>query len=639
MFQLNRAEWIGLGLASLILFAAIVPWAGALGMEYDECHFLDPATRIAARHPEVLKLPDGFYVNGRPFPLMTMPYVGALDGWLMAVPIAIFGHSPWVPRMANTAAGIVVLLLAYLLGRRFGGWQAGAITVAMLLVDFEFLLHVPTHYGPFLLQMICGAMICLLLDSWLETGRQSRFYLACAFAGLGFQEKLTFVWIVALLTVFFLALRGREIVKRLSIRLVLIGTVVMLAAMLPVLIYAFGRPEVVFGYGRSAAHTPTWTTLAERFEMFRFLLTGSEFMKHQLGYEGAPERFSALEVLFWAGLAVAIIRRHVPSLLLTGLTVALVAMNALFADGGRLHHLMLAYPMLQAGVGAALSRWRATSAVAALLIAATGVSTVMNLQWYTREIHRTGGLTHWSDAIYRLADWVRARPDYIYVATAWGFYRPLYFLSGGKVSIQDRYFEILPDSITPDNVEDLRRNLERRNALWLTSDFEPMYRANWNKLSRMAAEMGLTPHVVETFDTKLGQPAYRVMAFHPDTTLPFHSVPGGGDAPNMVSILLPNTAGDVSFRLTLNRPHRAGAMAVELLDAEGKPLRAFWRAADWYRFPWPGQRLAFGPGLFPDYFTPLAGAREGKASSLRVTVEGRRGRPPGVSVRDLEVRP
>jgi hypothetical protein len=324
--------------------------------------------------------------------------------------------------------------------------------------------------------------------------------------------------------------------------------------------------------------------------------------------------------------------------MMTGFTVALVALNALFAEGGRLHHLILAYPMLQAGTGVALSRWRSTRVLAAVLILGTGVSTAVNLEWYSRKIGETGGSSHWSDAIYKLADWMRERPGEIYVATAWGFYRPLHFLTGGRVTIQDRYFEILPDPIAPENVEDLRRSLGRRNALWLTSEFELMYRANWTKLQALASDMGLTPRLVRTFETRLGQPAYRVMSFHPDPDTPLRPAAGAVEDPNSVLAPLPAGTLDVGFQLTLARPDRAAAMTVELLDSRGERLRAFWRAADWNRFPWPAQPLMFGPGLFPEYFTPLAGARDGAASAIRITVEGRRGAAVGVQARGFTVR-
>lgn len=643
MYRLNRIESAFLTVACLVLLVSVLPWINQLGMEYDECHFLDTAMRIAAKHPEYLKPPDGLYISGRPFPFMTMPYVGALDGWLMAIPVALFGHSPAVPRLVNTATAFAVLYLAYVLARRFGDSSrrlslAGVLAVVMLLVDFEFILHVPPHFGPFLFQMICGALVVLELDRWLETASPSRFYWACCAAGFGFQEKLTFVWMLALITLGFLVFRGREVLARLTFRTFAIGLVVFFVSMTPVLIYVIGRPEIVFGYGSTTTHAPTIATLVEKFRMFYHLLAGQQFAFQQLGAIALPERFSALPWLLGGALVLSVAARERMTAMLMTIALALVALNALFADGGRLHHLLLAYPLLQAGMAAALVRWRATAATALILLAATGVSTGQNLAAYSKEAARSGGAGHWSSAIYDLARWIEQRPEKFYVSSAWGFYRPLYFLTGGKIPIHDRYFSLVPDKPGADVTEDLDRFLTRRNVYWIRSSLIPQYDVNYSHLLLRAAAIGLSPTHVASFDTKLGERIYEVVTFHPDDTKPWRPVAGHAAGARDLQFAVPPGTREVRFELNARRWDRGQGFTVELLDAADQRLVAYWRPADWAPFPWPWQRVEFGPDLYPDYFTKLAGAKAGEVRKVALTLDTRQSKPADIAIRRIEVR-
>ena len=638
MMGLARGERLFLAVAMSAMAAMTLPWMPKLGVEYDEAHFYDSATRIVAGHPEVLRPPDGVTVAHRQFPFMTMAYVGGLDGWLLSIPMAIFGFHVMVPRVVHLLAGFVVLWLTYLLARKYGGKIAGGIAVAMIVVDLEFLLHVPVHYGPFLLQMICGTAMLLLLERWFDDGRPRDFYGACLLAGLAFQEKLTFVWILGLLTVLLLVFRRREIFARLTVRQFLIGFSIFLAAMLPVLWYALGRPEVVFGFSGSAAAKPGWETLLQRFQSFRTLLTGVDFLRLQLDTMPPFPRFSALEWLFWGSFALAVVQRNAKALTLLLFTVGLVALNALFPVGGRLHHLLLAYPLMQIGVGLAWSRWRYTSIAAAVLILATGASTAHTISWYTGEVERTGGRNNWSGSIYDVAQWMKSQPDRHYIATAWGFYRPLYFLTGGRISIHDRYHEMLPNPLDADTRTQLGYFSRRRNTYWLSSRLYSQYEDNRQKLFAIAKEQGLEPKLAREFFTRDSKPIYQVYTMRDADAEPaWKPIAGRFANAREIEVKLPPGTRDVRFRLNARKWNRALTMRVELIGPDGQWYAAWWRTLEFLALPWPDEYLAFGNDLFPDYFVPLPGTRTGEASQIRVSLETN-GKPVDMVMTDLEAR-
>lgn len=621
----------------MVLFGSAAPWINILGLEYDESHFLESATRIAAKHPEATLMPEGVYLNGRPFPFMTMPYVGALDGWLMSIPVSVFGYSPLVPRVANSFAGWLLLVVAYLFARHLGGWKAGAAAVAMLLVDLEFLLHVPTHYGPFLLQCACGALVWYWLDRWLTGGAPKHFYAACFFAGLAFQEKLTFVWTLGLIVVLFLAFRGREVLRVLTARTAGVGMVILLAAMLPVLIYTIGRPEVVFGYGRSTGHAVTWEIVGERLRMFWATLAGQEMMSQQLASVGV-KRLSMLPWLAVAGLGTAAVLRLRDAAMLLLFACGLVLLQVPFAEGGRLHHYLLAYPLLQTGIALALTSRRWLIPLLIVGIAITGGSTAHNMWWYSNEVARTGGAGHWSSAIYDVADWIESQPPRSYFSTTWGFSRPLNFLTSGRVPIHDRYYALRSSEINTDNQDDLAIQLSRRDAMWLMSRIYPEYEDVQMRLFQQARKQNLMPKLVREFRAPDGRPIYWVYRFHPPDNRPWRAISGESHGGLDAGFDLPEGTCDVSVRLPARRWNRALAVTVELQDREGKRLAAWWRAAKFYQFPWPEQRFTFGYGLQPDYFVPLPNATEGKPERLMVWVESERNRPVDLSIVDVEVR-
>jgi hypothetical protein len=319
------------------------------------------------------------------------------------------------------------------------------------------------------------------------------------------------------------------------------------------------------------------------------------------------------------------------------MTIGMVALNALFPEGGRLHHLLLIYPLPQiaAGLVAARTRWAAI-AIGALILA-TGVSTVRNLAWYTAEIHRAGGHNHWSSAIYDLAAWMRSEPDKKYLSSAWGFYRPLYTLTGGEISIRDRYFELLPDPLPPELHSEMTNLVRRRDSYWITSNIQPPYARNFAKLTELAAAAGLKPRVVKVFHRRTGEPIYEVYSFHEDTGTSWRPAGVEAAASAIVTVALPPGSREARFRLPEGHSRKADTLSVELLDGQGKRLRAWWRTVEHLPLIWPREWLAFGPDLFPDNFVPLDGARDGEARTLRITVESRRGsstiRPAEIQVR------
>lgn len=617
---MNLKEAALLGAALFIAAAACLDWMPHLGMEYDEAHYLPPAVAIAHSSPERIKPPDGLYLFHRPIPFMTMPYLGALDSYLYAIPIAIFGAHPMVTRGTNLAWGLTVIVLAWFLARRFGGLRAAVLCVLLLLLDLEFLLHLPTNFGPFLLQMILGVSGTILVFRWIEGASAWQFIGGCFLFGLAFTEKLTFLWILGGLGLAFLLFYTRPLLARVRLPALLGGLIAGAVACIPVIVYTLGRPEIVLGFGRASTKAPLDfpKMFADRMEQFRLLMDGQITPTYHLG-DVPPERLSALFALFWIGLLLvlfAAFKRHAlwrPAAFCYTVTLAIVGVNMLFPEGGRIHHLLLAYPYTQVGMALAFvaayesfGSWRKwTIAALAIPLLATAFGTLEAHIYYTDEVKRTGGRGHWSVRIFDLAEWISQHRDQHYVFCAWGMMRQTYSFSKGEPSLTERYFELLPEKWNPDMEADLKSRLARRDTLFVFSTVMPQYESIFRRVTEFAARQGQQPREVKVF-YDLDRPLFQVISFHSEEPTPvwkpldLKQVRWNGDTEAVVDLAEP--AARVRVRLSSTDWDRLTELRAQFLDDAGRPLASWWRPFEWYPMTHREETYVFGRDRYPNYF-------------------------------------
>lgn len=612
--EVQRREASFLILAVILLAASAAGWIGRLGVEYDEAHFLPAAAQLARGSSEALRPPAGIYVFGRPFPFMTMAYVGGLDTLIYAVPYAIFGTNPIVHRLTNLLLGALVLLLAYALARQLHSPLAGGFTVALLLVDLEFLLHVPTNFGPFLVQMLCGTAGLWLLSKWWE-GAGSGYLVCAAFLfGLGVQEKLTFVWLIAALLAG-CVVYWRQIAGAVTWRGVLLAPIAGVVAMAPVLWYAWGFPEVVFGYARSSASVTNWSqVLSQRWLQLQYLLDGQFTPGFLLG--GTHPPFARQSYVTWLLVAAAatlflgwLLNWEPPRAAFLGMifSAAFFGCNLIFPEAGRLHHFLLMEPMLQVTLGVVLAWWWRLTYVRLpiiLLLALMAASTVRHLQWFSAEVARTGGGIHWSAQINDLVAWAAANPHLHFYTGSWGLARQLMTFPERPLSIHERYFDILGD---PEPA--LRASLPRRDSVWIFSNALPMYREQREKIFACARRLGYEPREYARIGT-----LYQAYSFLPaEATFVWRAVPA--------QLVIEGQAD--RYRVTLEADWKQmRSLRAELVNAKGQVIGTYSRPFEYYP---PIERqltLEFGPNLYPDYFLGGAPSVAAQAHGLRLSYEG-----------------
>jgi D-alanyl-D-alanine dipeptidase len=596
-------RWLEYALVALglfLLFAISAPWIHELGVEYDEAHFYPTALKIAYGAEEFLPLPYGVTIANRPIPFLTMPYVGVLDALVYAIPYRLFGPSPLVPRYTNLALAALTFFLSWRFARLHGGRWAGLFVIALLLADLELLLHLPTNYGPLVLQQLFTMAALLALSAWWDSQKKRYFFLAVALLSLAFHEKLTFLWILSSLAAAALITHRREIQSAYRWWQIPAGLTLAVIILSPILYYTWHLPEIVLGYGRqnSGLRMSFAQLLAERWQSLDLMLRGVWMMEFTAG--PVPEslrRGPALLALFLASFLVP--HRGAQLCSLTAFGVWL--WNLAFPDAGRMHHVLLLAPLWQValaiGFGHA-NRWLRAAALGSLLWAA--YDTTRCLAWYASRTAATGGANHWPDMTALAAEWLKENPPLHAVTLNWGVSRPVFTYSGGRIEVEEHFFETLSE-FNPETTDLLTRLLQRRRTVWLVSDVTPLYAEQFARLNRLAASLNLSPRPVAIFPSRDDRFHLRAYRFDP----PDEPLPLIFPKPLTSGLTLPIPANLDAFRFstTIRSAKEGHHLTVDWLNAAGQVLFTDQRPLAWLPlFPSP-HRFDFAPDLWPPSFT------------------------------------
>ncbi len=603
-------------LALAAFCAASASWIYHLGVEYDEAHFYPTAVKIAYGAEETLPLPHGVTISHRPIPFLTMPYVGVLDALVYAVPYKLFGHSPLVPRFTNVGIGMLTMIAAWWLARSNGGPLAGLFALGVILCDLELLLHVPTNYGPLVLQQLFTMSACIALFAWWRRGQRRYFFVAVALLALAFHEKLTFIWVLSSLAVAAWITHRKEIRAASRWYLYPLGLLAGLLIVSPILYFTYNMPEVVLGFGKQNAgmRASFAQVLAERWHSLDLMLRGVWMMEFTAG--PVPEgirRGAGLLGLFLASFFVPLRAAQFLSLTALGIWI----WNLFFPEAGRMHHVLLLAPLWQCaiGIGFGVARqWWVRAGLAALLLWAGG-DTLRCLSWYSARTQATGGANHWSDVTAQATEWLQENETISGATLNWGISRPVFALSGGKVDVEEHYFETLGE-FSPETRVAMARLIEKRRVVWLVSDVMPVYGEQWGRLVNLAKELGREPRAVALFPSR--DDRFHIRAYRFDAE----------EAPLPIWRDLELQSGavvDLPARFdTLRLESEAQASAegqhitLEWLDEGGKILFVDSRPLYWVPMVWPRHRFDFGTDLWPRSFTRRVEAK-GEARKVRMS--------------------
>ena len=453
----KRSLWFPTAAAAYFLLAGVL-FVPHLGVQNDEALFASP-----------LFAPKDWFYRIRLFhsdlALLLLSYLGTLKTLLYKPIFRCFGVSAASIRVPMIAAGALGIYLFYRLLDRIAGQRAARIGTTLLAADSIYLLTTCFDWGPVVLQhlLIVGGM---LLAVRFHQGRgRAALFGAFFLLGLAVWDKALALWILTAVFTAALAVAGRAIWAAVNLRNILTAILGFGVGASPFLIYNFTHHfgSVGENSGRDFTDIAGRARLLENTlngqGMFGWLVEEDSALPRPHNPETPLEQFSAgistiarhprhnLAVYgFILALLVAPFARghSLRAILFAAIAMAIawLQMATTANAGGTIHHIILLWPLPAMLMGIALAaasrrlgRGGVAAAVAVTAILAGSELLVTN-EYYALMV-RNGGTVQWTDAVFKLSDYLKSQPPAKAVAcTDWGILDTLRLLNRGSLRLR-----------------------------------------------------------------------------------------------------------------------------------------------------------------------------------------------------------
>jgi 4-amino-4-deoxy-L-arabinose transferase-like glycosyltransferase len=616
----------------LLLSALHLPWMLTLGPEYDESLYWPATLRMVNSSPERLSPPHGLYLAHRPLPFMSAPYIGALNSYIYTIPVALFGPTTLVFRLTNLVWLGLFFLAAFALAQQVGGKLVAWITLAFLAADVELCLQGITNQGPFLLQLIATCVLLSCFLRYLDTPKWTYIAGIALAIGIGLNEKLTYLWILFLFLSAALPFYGRDLSRKLSLRHLALGLSVLLLLLAPILIATIGNFGVSSGFAASQLAWPAdlQGTIAQRLHNLNQLFSGQLTILHRSeNFSGLTiQRFAPTLALIGVSAAVALLRRERLPLFLFAISLGLLVMNIFFPEGGRLHHLILMYPLPQVAaalvIGGLIAKNRLAQIAVAGLLSAGLISSVANVFFFNQAVAASGGSGSWSNQITKLAEWEQAHPHLHLVYACWGVDHAIFVLGGGQRPHKEFYFPLMADPLTPEHQKELDQLLRRRDTAWIHSSVDDLQKTASSRLFHYAAAQGLQPRLLQEFrGGAVPRVLFTAISFEPATLGPTtrQRLSWRQTSAAEVEATLPVDFDQAQVDLEFAGLESNDSVWVEFQSADGQIVEQYLRPLEYYALTSSQAHWVFGRNLYPHYFLSISNRFDRKPEKLVIRVE------------------
>lgn len=444
--------------AAVIAFVLTASYDVALpGLYYDELIQVVPSLAFVkgGLPSRVNALPaTQIELFGRPLPLMTMDYMGAVKTVAFTPIAAAFGVTPASVRGFTIAVGALALVVTFAFARRLCGNAAAAVAVLLLASDPGYIFYTRADFAPTAMMMLFKAVALWQLAIWWQSGRRAALSIACMALGLGVYDKANFMWIVGALAVAAAAVGARGLTDRIRSKDAAVagGSFVVGASPLIWSNLSWPPPTLAALWGPAVQGGPPGgpvMQLLHRIGLLMDLLDGRATGR-LLGADvsGWPV-LSVMAALAATWVVVEWFRgrhgvRPAAFVLLAGWWILVAA--ALTPGGYAAHHVILAYPfphllvaMTVVWAACAAQRrvvWASARMPALVMCGLTAAPVAANgatVAAVFDHLRATGGDRNWSDAVYALNAYLLEDPDKPLVVLDWGLHFNLVALSQGRL--------------------------------------------------------------------------------------------------------------------------------------------------------------------------------------------------------------
>jgi hypothetical protein len=438
----------------LYLALAVALIAAGPGPNYDEALFQYGAVHmLRSREAPPLVLPSGWpSFAGRSWPVMLMPYAGAVSYYLLLPVFAVFGPGLVAARVTVAVLAAFGLWGVGRLADVAAGPRAAAAAALLLAVHPGFLSNTAFNDSGFAYWMLAVGGACLALRGYLER----RTALAAALVGLacgfGVWTRLNFAWLLAGAGLGALAALGRRAIPP-ARHLAAAAAGGVLGAAPLLLFQALTRGAVTLG-ALSAPDAPP-RTLAFLVWRTRLMLSSLVYdAEHRQALWDGPPVLPLWQMELVGGLVAASVlgaflgrtddglrRWHRAASACFLLLAAIMVVSRLPVRG---HHFATLLPLaaLAAVLAAArLLAWRPRLRPAVMAAAALYMATALHWDWAARRgLLATGGAGPWSDATASVARYLDARGGPPVRILDWGFHHSITVLTAGRVQARELFW-------------------------------------------------------------------------------------------------------------------------------------------------------------------------------------------------------
>jgi Dolichyl-phosphate-mannose-protein mannosyltransferase len=520
--------------ACLFFFCSGQCFLPHLGLQNDEALF--GAAIFEPRTAYIVK-----FAHSR-LPIMLMSYLGTLKSWIYVPIFKVFGTGAQALREPMLLAGVAGVWLFYLFLRRIAGKRAAVIGCGLLAVDSLYLLTICFDWGPVALQhlLLLGGML-LLVKFYQERGA-----LALAggwfLLGLAMWDKALAAWMLSGIGIAGFLTFPRQIFAVTTLRRVLLSALAFVLGALPLVIYNVREPWATFRGNVSyrTAEIPGKARLllatADSYGLFSWLANDDWQTKNQHQPKGLVQTASAgistfashprHNLMLWAFCLALLLAPLARGNALRAILFALIAMLIAWSQmavtahaGGSVHHAILLWPFPQIVIGVSLAaasrrlRSAGIPAVAAVLILLMVSGALVTNEYFTLII-RNGGAQNWTEAIFRLSDYMRGISSDDVFCVDWGIFDSLRVLNQGKLKLRVGTDPIAKPELTGEDREFLLRMIGDPRHVFInhTKDFEFFEGMN-AKLVKYAADRGFRREMVAVIPDTYGRDVFEVYRF------------------------------------------------------------------------------------------------------------------------------
>jgi hypothetical protein len=201
------------------------------------------------------------------------------------------------------------------------------------------------------------------------------------------------------------------------------------------------------------------------------------------------------------------------------MTLAWLQMGVTANAGGSVHHAILIWPLPQMVIAisfASASRriGRFGVSVLAAVLAVMMISGFLVTNEYFRMLLRDGGGQNWTDAIFRLSDYMKSDSSKTVYCVDWGIMDSLRLLNRGKLPLRVGTDLVSRAQRNEDERQSVMKTIGSPDNLFLahTKDWE-FFAGNDEKLVNFAAAAGYRREMLTTVADSWGRPVYEVYRF------------------------------------------------------------------------------------------------------------------------------